>query len=652
MEFFDEKWEASFEELIEAAVTEVLEHEDFQRLVPLVEEVLIRRTKPVGHGDTDPALLHSLATVLSLTIWNAIPLPGHNFEPRPRAWPERNAPCLCGSGRKFKICCQPITREMPPVLPAEIWPLVAQHLSAAQLDLAIKSRKLPIELLADLAEEAFDQEDEKRAFSLLEPVFTTEMIAAGTDGLEYALPVLLHMYRNSGRIGEADRLLKTTEKQAPRSALRSAAFREMAVAAMHEEDSDTAWHFFRRALQDTPNAPEMGVLETLLLLADGQPETAGKRARFWRAKLQKLKVEDEGVLDFLRMAEEDPEAAIECIAGGTAGESDEENMSALLEWIEEMSGRPPLACRFEKVAMDLPFADDEEKKQPAQTLSLQLKSPKGLGKLEKQWRQIFASAKPFSTFLGSSPFDGDPEERDLWEPEHASRWIDFLLEHPAAFDSLDILDDLATALDAYDGPSAIYYTSDLLLPVLRRAEEIVRLTMAKPEDGIVLSWLLTENRPALRLLTRLFYHLDAAGRKKEALELGRWLLDLNPADNHGLRADVIDALLRKNRDREVLDLAGRFKNDILPDTGFGQALALYRLDRKKEAEALVRELSVKRHRHIVRYLTEPRVSKPEISEMGVSIGGEDQAWEYRQSMRPTWKKEPGALQWLAGILGK
>lgn len=649
MDFLDSAWQASFEALIEAAVIDVLEHEDFQRLVRLLEEMLATQTMPVGHTAPDPVLLHSLATVLGLTVWNAIPLPGNNFEPLTKHWPEHNAPCLCGSRKKFKRCCQPIIRDLPTVKPAEIWPLTAAHLSVAQLEQAIRYGKLPVQLLADLAEEAFDRDDNQKALSLLEPLFTTEAIETGAKGLEYALPALLHMYRDSGRNEKAETLLKIVTRQAPRSALRSAAFREMTVAAMHEEESETAWIFFRRALQDTPNAPEMGVLETLLLLADDQPETAGKRARFWRAKLRKLKIEDETVMDFLRMVEEDPEAAVESIAGDLADEQDEDGMGDLLGWLEQMSDRPPIACRFDTIAMDSPFGEAGEETPQQQIVGLRLKPAWGLGKLEKQWRQIFAGTKPFSTFPGDSSFDRQDGERDPWKPEHARRWIDFLLDNPATTDSIEILDDVTTALDGYVGLSEIYHTSDLLQPMLRRAEEIIRLTMAGQESGVIISWLLTENRPALRLLVRLYYHLDEAGRKKEALELGRWLLDLNPSDNHGLRAEIINALLRKNRNQEVIDLAGRYKDDILPDTGFGHALALYRLDRKEEAAALVRELHDKRHKHIVRFLTSPRMSQPEMSEMGSSIGGEDQAWEYRQAMRPTWKKEPGALEWLARI---
>ncbi|MBI3938654.1 MAG: SEC-C domain-containing protein, partial [Betaproteobacteria bacterium] len=27
-------------------------------------------------------------------------------------WPQRNDPCICGSGRKFKRCCAPLLQEL------------------------------------------------------------------------------------------------------------------------------------------------------------------------------------------------------------------------------------------------------------------------------------------------------------------------------------------------------------------------------------------------------------------------------------------------------------------------------------------------------------------------------------------------------------
>jgi hypothetical protein len=56
--------------------------------------------------------------------------------------------------------------------------------------------------------------------------------------------------------------------------------------------------------------------------------------------------------------------------------------------------------------------------------------------------------------------------------------------------------------------------------------------------------------------------------------------------------------------------------------------------------------------HYNKYLLRVRVKKPHFHEHGVSIGGEDQAWLYRDSMRDVWVGEPGVLDWLKKESGK
>lgn len=58
-----------------------------------------------------PGLHEAMASALGMEIWNATPIPQNRFRPRRLARPERNAPCPCGSGRKYKQCCA----ELPPI---------------------------------------------------------------------------------------------------------------------------------------------------------------------------------------------------------------------------------------------------------------------------------------------------------------------------------------------------------------------------------------------------------------------------------------------------------------------------------------------------------------------------------------------------------
>jgi hypothetical protein len=80
--------------------------------------------------------------------------------------------------------------------------------------------------------------------------------------------------------------------------------------------------------------------------------------------------------------------------------------------------------------------------------------------------------------------------------------MDFLDEHPQAFDSLDILDDLASALATHPQSGAAWLDLAFMEPVLARAAAIVDHALRdRPEP-----WLdgrLEANQAALRCLSRL-----------------------------------------------------------------------------------------------------------------------------------------------------
>ena len=73
--------------------------------------------------------------------------------------------------------------------------------------------------------------------------------------------------------------------------------------------------------------------------------------------------------------------------------------------------------------------------------------------LEKKWESVFPLDKPFGT--NNESFSSV----DPWEQSTAKKWLLFLGNNPAAFDSLAILDDIATALFSNG-----YFHADFLDP--------------------------------------------------------------------------------------------------------------------------------------------------------------------------------------------
>ena len=180
---------------------------------------------------------------------------------------------------------------------------------------------------------------------------------------------------------------------------------------------------------------------------------------------------------------------------------------------------------------------------------------------------------------------------------------------------------------------------------------MLEISQRPVEEAATLPWLISDNRPALRTLARAVSLSDqgasAAGRRR----LINWYLDINPNDNHGLRAVAIDELLIEGHDQSALDLIDRYPDDRQhAELIYGGVLALYRLNRK--GEALTRLLKAGERLPLVfEYLLKEKVRKPKLREGRIAIGGKDQAWLYRESMRDTWLNTEGMTEWLKGASG-
>lgn len=248
--------------------------------------------------------------------------------------------------------------------------------------------------------------------------------------------------------------------------------------------------------------------------------------------------------------------------------------------------------------------------------------------------------KPFS--INDEPQSAD----DPWA-ERSSRWLAFLEQHPEAFDSLDTLDDLATALLLHPDVDSESHEEDLDA-ILERANEIAVATL-RQSPSTCLYWLISDNRPALRAVFR--RHSLALRRYDEqaATEYANMLLARNPNDNHGLRCWLVNQHLTRSEDAQALAIAERYPDDIFAETRYGKVLALHRLGRTDEARAALAD-ACRALPKVARYLAAERVEQPEILDFGMRPGGDDQAWLYREVMCEVWVETKGAMKMLEPFL--
>lgn len=161
-----------------------------------------------------------------------------------------------------------------------------------------------------------------------------------------------------------------------------------------------------------------------------------------------------------------------------------------------------------------------------------------------------------------------------------------------------------------------------------------------------LAWAILDNRPFLRCLHG--HALDLYERKQveQALELFQEMLSLNPNDNQGARVMAVEALFHLDRWKDAFDLTMRYPDDILCETLYGRALALFRLGNGRLARVALRDAIESRPRVSVELLKEkhrrPRASSP----VGIALGSAEEAYEYWQHYGRFWKRVAGALEWL------
>ena len=531
-----------------------------------------------------------------------------------------------------------------PELSAElIWELLLDELPERALKDALEVDAVPRPLLARVADRWLEQDRPGRAVALLEPVFAGPL--AALDGAyEPAFDVLCDAY---------DRLDHWRKKQAflerlctgGSRALQAAAWQRISTIHIDEGDFEQARDAFAAALRSDPDNPSNALLEITLLAAQHQDDLASARARFWLHRLRKIGAQEQGFLDFLAQAVKNPQQALV----DSHADALDPLLVDLQDWITTAADRP--LPDYGVVPLKPPQRDAPARTRagvgaassPRRSLMVRgnpadLRAPARVRRLELVWRTLFPGGKPSATDLTL----GDAGQ--VWL---SVEWIEYLLATPEAADSLDILDDLATALYEHPESTLPWISHALLRPLVDRAWGI--LNQAAPAAAAYhCPWTRDANRPALRLLFRRYLCQIDEGQPQAAAVTLETLLRLNPQDHHGVRAELMNHYLRGGEDARALTLARRFPDDLLADLAYGEVLALYRLGEQERARAVLRT-AVDRLPRIPRYLTRKRIKRPRPSPLGVTPGGEDQAWMYREAMRDVWEAEPGILRWMKRV---
>lgn len=549
--------------------------------------------------------------MLAREIIDRTPRPELRFAVRKVELPGRNAPCLCGSGRKYKQCCGPLEHTNPGLGELDLLPYVLQQLPRKRWPELAGSAINP-DQVAHTAHEWLQAGRSAEAAALLEPWFKGEHPIPARH--EWLFDALLDVHTATDKPRKKKQLLQAGLTRGDRT-IRSAALQRLAMMSSDGGDIEQAWRHFRDAQREDADSPSLSHLEVTLLLAQGESERARDRARFWIARLTRQDAEGlQWLIGFLRQVAEQGERAIFDFTRRDWPE---------LQVLHDLLAQAPSPAVLHR----LQVGDDAS----AGPITPEPKLSKALA----HWRSSFPDVGPSLTAM-------QVPDHPAWED--AEPWLECLRAHPILWQSFDVLDDVVLALLEVPALGVRHGQAE---PILERAEQLFDLMIdaAGARDKLV-EWGWHENRPALRLLAqRIVTDLEEPG--DDTVARMERVLALNPNDNHGFRTELMAAYLRRHQFELADKLAQRFEEDT--ELTMGRALALRALDRNGDALRYLQQAhSVLPCLLPMLLAAKPR--KPRLDPGFVSWNGADQAWLFRERYLPLWQAVPGALKWLRGAM--
>ena len=155
-----------------------------------------------------------------------------------------------------------------------------------------------------------------------------------------------------------------------------------------------------------------------MLISRGESVQARERARFWLARLERVRDPALAeVISFVRAVREEPSSAMARV--------DCERFPGLAQLEKSFAMAPITAAHY--------AAPDQGEGE------LRLEPDAALRKLEKRWREIFPQGKPSLTATRVL-------DNEMWNEPGAR--LDFLARNPLVSQSFEVLDDVVLAVDA------------------------------------------------------------------------------------------------------------------------------------------------------------------------------------------------------------
>ncbi len=603
------------------------------------------------------SLIHDMAR----SIWNATPLASNRYRPNPLPEPGRNERCYCGSGRKYKQCCQRLgTMPLPDA--DMMWQLLLPQLTAEEQEEAISMKAVPAAVLLGIANDLIEDDDPLGTEELLSAYFEQDLNKLNWQDADLALMLLCNAWDMLGKHDEKMDFLDHITHHAP-AKISSSAWQRLATVYMDAGDHEAAWDAHRKAMKLNPKDLSVAILEMTLLLAEQKFDQIRNRATMILRQWQRSGIASDEQLAFMERCKHEPEVLFDEFFYS----EDEDDHQFFDEKEEEDDDYPVIQDFIDDDALPydptqyvydwvlaikphpisdyriIPLTDNIDPDTPQATLfppesttdlAHVILPPKNIARLESRWNKILAKEKDRLSIL--------PPE--LWPMLHQpDPWLNFLENHPEAANSVKILCDLSDFADDLARGTNLKLTTPIRILLGQHAVSLLPKKPPLPH----LPAKLDQNYPLLHLMFNYTHALlDNDAQSEEARQLCEQLLELDPEDGICARHLLTESYIAHNADEKIVALCNRFPEDQRLFFRMGELLANYRLGNLEAAKSNWKE-SLQATPEIKRYLVESKIAPPRHETLRKDTSGKTLAmWVYRMKYRDAWLAERGALAWL------
>jgi uncharacterized protein YecA (UPF0149 family) len=580
----------------------------------------VQSTAPLPTAEYADGLRYQRSVARAL--WSVVPVPSHRWRARLLPKFERNDPCHCGSGRKFKQCCAQFGLVEMPMDSEQVYAMALAEASPEMLT-PDKLRQVPALALGMAATTWNERGQFAQTIEILQPLFLQRHDL--DERYELAFDCLVDALLNTGAEPARSALVIRVGKFPDKILATAARCRQVSMLA-DQGDYPAAWALFGATQRFNPTDMQLWPLELTMLLAEGRDEAAKLRAPILAAQARRAGHPDlaQTLID---MAQKGMTGIYEDMDNDALDEED-------VQWMALCAQTPKTvdvqACRALYRINTL--VNDQE----GMPFTLEIRPGKELTAMYRRWNRQFEVGKPLMTYL-----QGDVDHI----LSNITAVQDFLNTHPQAWYCMEVLDDLLLAgADLTD-----FETPGVILTETRRlaAHALAVLKALLGEAPVQLNWADTPTRPLLRILAQAIELSRYQSDDVATLELMTWSLALNPHDNHGWRALLVPLHLDQARPDYAWRLLDQYPNDMPPSEHL-RALALFMQGKVDQAAQVVAQAHSKYPRFVKSLLHDALDSPPQNNEPGISMAGDEAAWEHRQATRPVWVRT-GALAWLRDL---